>query len=270
LLVFGAIHGNETCGTKAIDKVIAEIKSGKLTLQKGSVTFVPIANPVAYVKNVRYVEENLNRIFKVTKKPRSIEAKLANDLCQLIKRCDVFLDIHSTTAKGKPFIYLDFPIKANRRFAKVLGPAIAVTGWPELYQKSDKAHLSYDTTTYAAKQGKDCLLIECGQHEAASAPIIAYKAILNSLCHYGLIKGKAKSGKFTEVKMTAGYFRQSAQDHLAKKWQHLDRVRKGDPLILKTGGGIVRAPYDAFIIMPKATAGVGDDWLYLGKRTGKT
>jgi predicted deacylase len=266
LLVFGAVHGNEKCGTQAIEKIIAGIKSGKIVLQKGSVTFVPIANPAAYAKNVRYVEENLNRIFKPTKKPRSLEARLANELCLLINSCDVFLDIHSTTAQGKPFIYLDFPTKANRRFATILGPKIAVTGWPELYKKFDKKHLSFDTTTYAAKQGKDCLLIECGQHQAPTAAAVAAKAILNSLRHCGIIDGKAKPQNVIEIKMSAGYFRESAHDRLAKKWKHLDQVRKGDSLILKADGKIIRASYDAYIVMPKATAGVGDDWLYLGIR----
>lgn len=266
LLVFGAVHGNEKCGTQAIKRVIAEIKSGKLVLQKGSVTFVPIANPVAYAKNVRYVEENLNRIFCRTKKPRSLEARLANELATYIDACDVFLDIHSTTAKGVPFIYLDYPTARNRAFAKILGPKTAVTGWPELYKNLDKKHLAFDTTTYAAKQGKCCLLIECGQHDAPSSPTVAYRAIMNSLRHLDLIKGKPKPNKCTEVHMSAAYFRQSAQDHLAGKWKHLDKIHKGDPMIIKADGKVMAAPYDAYIIMPKATAGVGDDWIYLGKK----
>jgi predicted deacylase len=227
---------------------------------------VSIANPVAYAKKVRYVEENLNRIFKRTQKPRSIEARLANDLCKLVDACDVFLDIHSTTAKGSPFIYLDFATPTNRRFAKILGPQIAVTGWNELYKKLGKQHQSFETTGYAGKQGKDCLLIECGQHETVTAPAVAYRAIVNSLRHYGLIKGKPKSQKCVEVRMSAAYFRESEKDRLAGKWKHLDKVRKGDPLILKSNGKTILAPYDSYIIMPKATAGVGDDWLYLGRK----
>jgi predicted deacylase len=43
LIITGAVHGNETCGTKAIGRVMAEIDSGKLLVRAGSVTFVPIA-----------------------------------------------------------------------------------------------------------------------------------------------------------------------------------------------------------------------------------
>lgn len=265
LLIFGAVHGNETCGTKAIQKIIKQMKAGKIVLRKGSVCFVPIANPKAYAAKKRYINENLNRIFKCSKNPQGNEGRLANLLGPLIDNCDAFLDIHSTTAKGAPFIYLDYATSRNRRWAKILGPQFAVKGWPELYRKMRKAHLSLDTTTYAAKRGKDCLLIECGQHEAATAPKVAYQAILNSLIHFGLVAGKIKNFPYKEMTMTAGYFRENKQDKLAGNWKHLDRVRKGDPLILKSNGKLVRAAYDAFIIMPKATAPIGDDWLYLAK-----
>jgi hypothetical protein len=54
---------------------------------------------------------------------------------------------------------------------------------------------------------------------------------------------------------------------LAKNWRHLDRVKKGAPLIFQADGTVIRAGYDATIIMPKANAGVGQDWLYLGKHS---
>ena len=48
LLVLGAVHGNEVCGTQAIRQILQEIDSGELALQRGSVTFVPVTNPLAY------------------------------------------------------------------------------------------------------------------------------------------------------------------------------------------------------------------------------
>ena len=48
LLVLGAVHGNEICGTRAITQILAELDSGKLAIERGSVTFVPVTNPLAY------------------------------------------------------------------------------------------------------------------------------------------------------------------------------------------------------------------------------
>ena len=267
LLIFGAIHGNEICGPQAIQKIVEAFRSGKLELLQGSVTFVPIANPAAYAQKCRYVDANLNRIFRPTKNPKSREAKLANILCPLVDRCDVLLDIHSTTAKGQPFIYLDFPSRNNRSLAKILGPKLAVVGWPQLYEKLGNDHLAFDTTGYAAGQGKDGILIECGQHDEAAAIKIAYTAILNTLRHYNLIEGTVPPIKLIEAELYAAFFRQHATDRLAKKWQHLDQVKKGDVLIFHHNGNITKAEQNSFIIMPKASAPVGDDWLYLGRKS---
>lgn len=265
LLIFGAVHGNEICGTKAIKRIVSEIEKGTIILDKGCVSFVPVANPLAYAKNLRYVKDNLNRIFKTTRSPRSDEARFANILCRLIDRCDAFLDIHSITAKGEAFLYLDFPTRRNLGWAKVLGAKHAVVGWPELYERMGLSKDAFDTTSYAAKQGKDCLLIECGQHQSPLAPKIAYEAILQSLHYHGLVRGKAASHSLTTLKMSAGYFRGHQDDRLAKNWKHLETVRKGQEIILLADGSGIKAPYDATLIMPKATAPVGDDWLYLSR-----
>jgi predicted deacylase len=35
LLVFGAVHGNETCGPNAIARVIEECRAGRVSIQRG-------------------------------------------------------------------------------------------------------------------------------------------------------------------------------------------------------------------------------------------
>ena len=42
LLVLGAVHGNEICGTQAILQLMKELEDGRLTIERGSVTFVPV------------------------------------------------------------------------------------------------------------------------------------------------------------------------------------------------------------------------------------
>lgn len=53
LIVLGAVHGNETAGSKAILRCMEEFQSGAKTLLCGSVTFVPITNPLAYNRKQR-------------------------------------------------------------------------------------------------------------------------------------------------------------------------------------------------------------------------
>ncbi|MCA3176279.1 MAG: succinylglutamate desuccinylase/aspartoacylase family protein, partial [Burkholderiales bacterium] len=42
VLVLGAVHGNEICGTRAIERVLREIDDGSLKIERGSVTFIPV------------------------------------------------------------------------------------------------------------------------------------------------------------------------------------------------------------------------------------
>jgi predicted deacylase len=66
-----------------------------ITLLSGSVTFIPVCNPLAKEKNVRYIEENLARVFDEHKNPVSYEQKLATQLSDYVKNADAILDIHS-------------------------------------------------------------------------------------------------------------------------------------------------------------------------------
>src|SRR5688500_183043 len=73
LIVTGAVHGNETCGTKAILRVMGELDSGALAIARGRVTFVPVTNPLAYAKGERSGERNLNRNLGPVEKPTDFE-----------------------------------------------------------------------------------------------------------------------------------------------------------------------------------------------------
>ena len=84
LIVLGAVHGNETCGTRAIERVMREIDSGTLRLAAGRLTLVPIANPMAYAAHRRTGDRNLNRKLAPTEAPREFEDRVANWLCPLL------------------------------------------------------------------------------------------------------------------------------------------------------------------------------------------
>jgi predicted deacylase len=43
LIVTAAVHGNETCGTFAIERLVKQFEAGELKLKHGAVTFVPVS-----------------------------------------------------------------------------------------------------------------------------------------------------------------------------------------------------------------------------------
>ena len=73
LIILGAVHGDETCGTRAIERVIGEIDAGTLRLAAGQLTLVPVTNPLAYANHHRAGDRNLNRKLTPTDTPRDFE-----------------------------------------------------------------------------------------------------------------------------------------------------------------------------------------------------
>ena len=106
IIITGAVHGNETCGTKAIQRVISDVDSGKLQIASGRVTFVPITNPLAYSRGERMGDRNLNRNLGLPDQPSDFEDHIANWLCPLFAQHDVLLDLHSTRAQNPAFAML--------------------------------------------------------------------------------------------------------------------------------------------------------------------
>src|SRR6202158_4758752 len=106
LIVTGAVHGNETCGTQAITRILGEIDSGNLRIAAGGGTFVPVTNPLAYARGERAGDRNLNRNLGPKDPPVDFEDRVANWLCPLLARHDVLLDLHSTRGAAEPFAML--------------------------------------------------------------------------------------------------------------------------------------------------------------------
>lgn len=266
IVIFGAVHGNERCGAEAIRKIIQKIKNGKIRLIRGSVTFVPVANPEAYRKNIRQTEENLNRVFRRTKNPKSYEAKLANTLSVFLDDADVFLDIHSFSAKGQPFVFLDYPRtpKGNRDFIQALGFENAISGWDALY-RAESPKQGYDTVRYAAERGAYNVIVECGHHNDSRSSAVAYRTILRTLRYFAVISGVVEKKKRPrEVVMKKIFFKKNENDFFSKDWKHLDAVKKSQVIAYCENGKIIKAHTHGFIVLPKHWARKGEEWFYFG------
>ena len=139
LIVTGAVHGNEVCGTQAIRRIAEEFDRGELVLQRGLLTLVPVCNPLAYALQRRHGDRNLNRALGPTDSPREYEDQLANWLCPLLASHDVLLDLHSFQGGGQAFVMVgprnnDGPIEpfvhadAEEALVRCLGVQRAASG----------------------------------------------------------------------------------------------------------------------------------------------
>ena len=290
LIITGAIHGNERCGTEAITRVMAELDSGKLSIRSGLVTFVPIANPLAYANHTRNGERNLNRHLFPCADPQDYEDHVANWLCPLLAQHDVLLDLHSFHAPGAPFVMVGprnnhGPLEPfqhaqqERALARRLGVRRFVDGWLRTYgdgvrrrvadpqQQQALLRFGVGTTEYMRSTGGYALTLECGQHDDPQAPEVAYRAILNTLAFLGLIDAPPPPAIAPEhmeaLSMVAVIDKISADDRFTRPWSSFDAVAKGERIGTRADGAAVLAAFDGRILFPDSAAVAGGEWFYL-------
>jgi uncharacterized protein len=296
LIVLGAVHGNEVGGTRGIERVLADMDAGKLHLVRGAVTFLPITNPLAYLKKQRMGERNLNRNLYPNTAPQDYEDRIANVLCPLLSAHEVLLDLHSFHTAGQPFAMLGpqdntddlepfAHAAAEEALARRLGPQRIVEGWLSTYADgvkkrlartapSERAHLlSIDprygvgTTEYMRTQGGWGITLECGQHNDPAAPEVAYQAIVATLAHLGLIDAPSPVPRddIKLLKLMEVTDRLHADDTFAKPWASYDPLTRGELIGTRADGTSITAPQDGYIVFPNPTAVAGNEWFYFAQ-----
>ena len=220
ILVFGGIHGNEHCGTRAIEQVIGQLNTGALRLQRGSVRFVPVCNPGARERGLRYIDADLNCIFRRGLRPEAYEGALTADLCRHVRDCDALLDIHSTTSETVPFVSLGYPSPDSLALAESLGPTIILMGTPA-FRAYAKRVGRYTTGLYASEHGKPYSVVECGQHAEEAAARVAYRAVINCMRHFGVIEGPLERRPLEKIAVQDIFVRQEGEK-LANLWRNFE------------------------------------------------
>lgn len=297
LIVLGAVHGNETCGTQAIESMMHAFEARQRTLLRGSVTFVPITNPLAYAKKQRMGDRNLNRNLSPISHPQDFEDHIANWLCPLLAQHDVLLDLHSFHTPGQPFAMLG-PLdntealepfefaQQEEALALRLGVHLFVDGWLETYSrgvnqrvedkeaypeqsKLQNLEVKYGvgTTEYMRSQGGWGMTLECGQHDDANAPRVAYQAIANTMAHLGLVDeaDPEEVRGYQNLRLVKVVDKLNDGDQFAQAWQSFDEIKTGDLIAVRSTGERLIAHEDARILFPNPAALPGNEWFYLAK-----
>ena len=300
LIVLGAVHGTEFCGTRGIERVLRELDSGALKIVRGTVTFVPVTNPLAYQKGERNGERNLNRNLRPSDTPQDFEDRIANQLCPMLAQHDVLLDLHSFQAPAQPFAMLGPQNNAGtlepftraaeeEALVRCLGPTRIVEGWLSAFamgvqerlartQPNERAQLlstdplyGVGTTEYMRTQGGYSITLECGQHNDPQAPEVAYRAIRNTLAHLGLVDWPAPALN-TDVellRLTQVVDRFHADDAFSREWSSFDAVAAGSCIAVRHDGTPVVAQEDGYIVFPNPRAPAGNEWFYLAQRSAR-
>lgn len=300
LLVTGAVHGNETCGTRAITQLMEEIDNGKLGIERGTVTFVPVTNPLAYRLKQRMGERNLNRNMAPSAIPQDFEDRIANVLCPLLDAHDVLLDLHSFHTGGAPFVMIGpqnntgalepFDHAAEEmQLALHTGPHRIVEGWLETYARGVQRRAAtaagaaggaraqtlvtdpnygVGTTEYMRSRGGYGVTLECGQHDDPQAVQVARHAIQQTLGLLGLITQKPAPVPMAReiLRLVDVVDREHAGDTFTREWRSFDAVKAGEAIGTRNGGAPIAAPADGFVVFPNPRGEVGQEWFYFAQR----
>jgi predicted deacylase len=301
LIVTGAVHGNETCGTQAIRRLLAEIESDRLHLARGTLTLVPVCNPLAYARGQRAGDRNLNRGLRPQATPQAYEDHIANHLCPLLAAHEVLLDLHSFRNPGQPFVLRGpadnsgplepFAHAADEaRLVAHLGPTRVVDGWMASYAQgvarrqararaagreadalAEDSGYGIGTTEYMRSQGGWGVTLECGQHDDPQAPEVAYRAIRQTLALLGLVDEAPAppAAAFECLSLVDVVDRLHEGDQFVQTWASFDRLQAGQTIATRHDGTPVTAPHDGHIVFPDPAARPGHEWFYLARASDR-
>lgn len=263
VVIMGATHGNEIIGAKIIEQL-------KKTLPKEEVLgeiYLIIGNPKALLKNVRFIDFDLNRLFgddsKKLSTTLSSEGKRVLELAPILAKADYLLDIHSTIKKSVPFIYMKNSSK-HITIAKIFNTEFVVSSLTSCNAKS--LHSSADN--FVDSSGGIGITYETGWHkdEAGFSDVLTkVKQFLNfvgSAFHSLPEVPRVKLSK--HILIYKEILSQEKQFTFQQDYKNFDFLEKGAELGIDGNKKII-VSQASYIVFPKKDIRIGSTVCYLAK-----
>ncbi len=276
LMVSALVHGNELCGAVALDFLLrSSVRplQGRLTLAFVNVDAYRRFDPDK-PDDSRFVDEDLNRVWDAATldgSRSSSELKRSRELRSLLDSVDFLLDIHSMQHPTPPLL-LCGPTQKGRRLARAIG-------FPE-YVVADAGHAAgrrmRDYGDFSDESSpRNSLLVECGQHLAASSAVAAKEMALRFLDHFGaldpeFVRRHLSSAPAAEqqrvIEITEAVTIATEDFRFAGDFVGMEVLPKAGDLIAHDGEREIRAPHDdCVLIMPSRRLDKGLTAVRLGR-----
>jgi len=253
-IILAGVHGDEKCGVEVLKKIIPNLK-----IEKGRVLF-GYGNPRAIKEDKRFVEENLNRMFKKDdllseKEKESYEYKRAQFLKKYLNQADALLDIHASfVPNSKPFIICEANAKETTKYLPI---NLVVYG----FDKVEPGGTDY----YMNSIGKIGICVECGYLDNFESRKVAEESIFAFLEARGHIKNNVKSRKQSYVQMCDLYITKTNSFILSKQFSDFEEITEGQ-IIGMDGKNEVRAEKASVILFAGNRSQSGEEAFLLGEK----
>jgi len=270
LAIVGALHGNEPCGLRAIERLQYELRTGQLRLRAGTLYLVH-GNPPASEQQERHTRGglDLNRLFDyrfVNDIPSAhwvYEHNRALELRPILDSVDALLDLHSTTAPSPAFAIAS-PLPGSRALADGLGLAYVTQGWESPGLLGDRVVIAPVT-----ERGRPGVSVECGQHTQPESVEVAYACALRCLQYLGMIdadseRARAGAPASTRLWLRAAIKRPSPTFRFVRPLASMQVLEAGD-VIGCDDDLVLCAQRRCYVIMPNDAVPVGEDMLYIAQ-----
>lgn len=246
------VHGDETCGRVAVNRLLSYAQSFEAPFFRKPVRFI-VANEKARVEGKRYVDADLNRLFPGDPESSIYEERLAAALMDIIEDTKV-LDLHSTVSSDKPVAYVHECNETVQELACSTGLGRVVATTREFFTDAIIAHA-------------DAVTVECGLKGRPSAVANAHSILRSFLSFYDVLPG-AMDRPDPELFEMIGMVRKSGKGEQEYEFlaENFELVEEGEPFATE-GGTMMRATEPFYPILMSAN-GYDDVLGYKGQKIG--
>lgn len=253
--IVGGVHGDETCGSDAIDILRHEFSEGRKLLNGELLTI--IANSKALKSGKRFIDFDLNRAFG-NSSAIGYEAELAQQISPYLANVDYLIDLHSTSAPTEPFGAGSLTKKHVKLFN--------LTGF-KYYSHGWEIHRGHSMLIDEVNRlGGIGVIIECGMTGDSQTDKNALDASFRFLANFNMVEFSEikKTEKSKIISINKIIKAKSNNFSFTRKFQNLDLIKK-DEIVAIDHNELIKFPYSFKMIMPsRVKLKIGDEAFGIG------
>jgi succinylglutamate desuccinylase len=253
IAIFGGVHGNEPIGPMLLDEL-----QKNLEIENG-IVYLVYANPRAIEKSTRFIEKNLNRMFKKDNTGKLYEEKIAIELSALLDNCDALLDLHAFTQPEGEAVSFAICEPESYFLIKNLPVSFVVSGLHNFERGS--------TDQYMYFQNKPGVCIELGSRERPRDFLdLGRNMIAEFLTCFEMLPANdsIKFAQKTYLEVVDFYKKKHESFSFVKPYKNFDFVKASEIICFDAGEAYV-AKKDSHIIFPREDVVVGEEAFILAE-----